>query len=202
MNYRQLSESIDNTRAKYNQDVGRLHGAEERLDLNLKQKAERDADEIMYREELAVILSAGAKQLNTAAETLSAAASYAVQKVFGNDYEGLSIEPDASGNSTIAKIVLRKYYNGEIMPADPFEDNGGGVCDVVSGILKFSALNSYDPPVENAFITDEMSKHVSEEYRESFALVLRELSKKLGRQVIFSTHDTALAISSDNLINF
>lgn len=197
-----LDRAISDLRNNYNQNVGRLRSAEDRLRNLEEDKAERQSLEVMYREELAVILSAGAQQLELAANQLAGAASYAIQQVFGEEYEELTIKTDASGSATIAEIFIHKYFEGDIVTTDPFENNGGGVNDVISGLLKISALEGYDPPIENALLSDEMSKHVSEEYREAFALVLRELSHRLNRQVILSTHDSALTVASDNIIRF
>jgi hypothetical protein len=159
-----------------------------------------NAKDSMYREELVIILRASAKQLESAAENLASAANYSIPTVFGSDYEKLTIELDSSGRSTLAEIRLYKTENGETYSADPYEDNGGGVNDVASVLLKLGALIGYRPKVENALICDEPSKHVSGNYREGLAEVFRNLSHKSGRQIIMVTHDPAMTVASDNVI--
>lgn len=199
-NLQSFKMEIEDLRKRYNIDTGKLQSAQERIGVLRTRRAECEEKDMMYREELAVILSAGARQLQLAAENLASAANYSIQTVFGSDYHSLAIEADATGSAAVANITLYKYEGGELYPADPYEDNGGGVNDVASALLKLGALVGYEPTVQNALLCDEPSKHVSGKYREGLAKVFRDMSHNTGRQIIMSTHDPAMAVASDNLI--
>lgn len=198
----EIRQVLTDKKARINMAKGRLAAHIDDADA-LRSEIERlESVEVMYRSELKVITQASTEQISAAAEGLARFANYAIPVVFGGEYERLDITPDSSGPSSKAAITIWKREGDKLHDADPYEDNGGGVNDVVSSQLKLGALTGYYPPVENAFIADEMSKHVSAKYREGLALVIRDICHNTGRQVIMVTHDPALTIASDNVIDF
>lgn len=202
MNLRELDGFIEKINNDYQMNLGRKLSLEEAIEEGEKRKMTLAANDTMFREELAVIMSANAKQIKSAAEMLSSAASYSLNTVFGSEYESLDIELDFSSANTRANIVLKKHFEGEVYDGDPHEDNGGGVNDVVSSLLKLSALTGYEPAVDNALLADEPSKHLSAKYREGLAQIYREMAEKAGRQIIMCTHDPAITVAADKIISF
>lgn len=196
----EIRQAISDKKTKVNMAKGRLSAHTDDADALRAEIALLESQEIMYRSELKVITQASTEQIAAAAEGLARFANYAIPVVFGGEYEKLDITPDSTGTSPKASIVLWKRDGENLYDADPYEDNGGGVNDVISAQFKLGALIGYYPPVENAFIADEMSKHVSAKYREGLALVIRDVCHSTGRQVIMVTHDPALSIASDNII--
>lgn len=168
----------------------------------LERHLEHASRDIMLKEELNIILKANAVQIRFAADNLTKGINHTLPLVFGSEYEGVDIVSDSTGSATTAQFVIKKMYNGTIYEADPYEDNGGGICDPISILAKLAALMSFSPPIENALLADEPTKHVSAEYRDGLAKVFRELSHAGKRQIIISTHDPALAVAADHVIVF
>ena len=195
-----LRSDLQTAKRRYHEALGELNGIvkrKEALEAALKQDT---IDLAMFQEEFEVILSAGLEQVRETCDLLGASAENALKRVFGADYEKFEIRPDITGSKNLADIVLHKHYEGETYEGHPFDDNGGGVNDVISAMLKLTTINLMDPPIENAFIPDEITKHVSHEYREEVAEIFKEISHTTRRQIIFTTQDDTVAIAADNLI--
>lgn len=197
---RALKRDIASIKEKHYEDRGRLKKIQEELATELETEASCTARNSLLEEELQVILKAGARQIQNAANSLSESASYSIRKIMPQEYKGLNIEIDPSGRSITAQFELLKEQDGVVYSADPFEDNGGGVCDILSVSIKLSSLIGFTPAVEGPLIADEPSKHLSSGYRDALSETFRDLSHVSGRQVIMATHDETLTLHSDNLI--
>lgn len=196
-----LEKRLEGAKAAHNQALGKKHAIED----DIKEKAHQIASLETYGrqldEELQVILKAGSRQIVYAASALSEAATFSIREIMPPSYKGLDIKVSPSETSVKAEFALSKEIDGTIYEGDPFEDNGGGVNDIISSSLKLSALVGFEPTVENALLADEPSKHLSKVYRDGLSLAFRDLSRTTGRQVIMVTHDDTLTLHSDYIIN-
>lgn len=153
-----IKRMSENMAADYHVALGKKEAAEERLYTAEASKNAYESRENVLREELNVILKAGVKQLEYAADNLSDAATHTMRNVFGPEYTKLKIELDTSSRDSLATILVGKMDEGVEYFAEPYEDNGGGMNDTISTVLKLSALIGYEPDVDNALLADEPSK--------------------------------------------
>ncbi len=92
---------------------------------------------------------------------------------------------------------LKFSRDGEVV--DPLSDSGLGAADIASVALKVSylAASSCRP----ILWIDEPCKNLSRKYHTLAAIMFRELSKKLGIQLVVVTHIPEFMDEADNTIN-
>lgn len=75
---------------------------------------------------------------------------------------------------------------------------GGGLADMISLPLKLMVLLN-DDRLDRIFIIDEPGKHLSIDHVPKFARFLQNISKKLGVQIIMSSHHTCMDQFADSI---
>lgn len=85
---------------------------------------------------------------------------------------------------------IKEYYD------DPEYELGGGIVDICSLALRVVLWTMENPKSRNIFILDEPGKNLGQLIG-LFGQMLREISHKLGFQLIIITHDDALLEIAD-----
>lgn len=111
--------------------------------------------------------------------------TYALQYIYSADYI-FKFEFERKGNFQGLNFNIISPSSQE--PLDLLESSGGGVLDIVSLALRVAFLDLAYPKVEGPLILDESMKHLSKDYLSRAAEFLNVISDKLGRQIIFVTH--------------
>lgn len=158
----------------------------EKETLELKKIILQEASEVARRE---------AKQV------LQDMATRALQYIIG-EHMSLEIELDEKGNSPVANFVVKSAYGNYVVDADPAEEEGGGIADIVAfsvfiGMLQLAGKNNLAP-----LFLDEPSKYVSKGHSEQVAKFLYESSQYFERQVFMVTHDEYLGKVGDSAFHF
>lgn len=116
-----------------------------------------------------------------------------------------SIFPDAY--EVVAEFVQRRnrtecdlYFQRDEMKIDPLMAAGGGVVDVASFALRAASWSMQFPRSRNTLFLDEPFKHLSASLLPLASEMLKQISQKLGMQIIFITHSEELAIMADRTI--
>ena len=122
--------------------------------------------------------------------------SLALSAVFPEPYE-LIIEFVERRNKTECDLFFSR--NGQRI--DPMNSSGGGPIDIASFALRIASWSLQRPIRSNTIILDEPMKNLSKEYQEQGALMLQEVSRKLGIQFIIVTHEPVLARFADKTFN-
>lgn len=91
------------------------------------------------------------------------------------------------------------YRRGAAVEWVGMDSVGGGVADVVSFALRVSILARYRPGLRRVLVADEPFKHVSETYLPRVAVMLRELSRSAGVQLIIVSHEPEIAAAADRV---
>jgi DNA repair exonuclease SbcCD ATPase subunit len=92
---------------------------------------------------------------------------------------------------TEASLVL--YKNG--FEIDPMNSSGGGLVDILSLGLRIAAWTLGD--TRNTLILDEGLKFLSRDLQPRAATILKELSEKLGIQILMVSHSESLIDCAD-----
>jgi DNA repair ATPase RecN len=78
---------------------------------------------------------------------------------------------------------------------DPMQSNGGGLVDIIALGLRIACLSLSDN--DRVLILDEPLRFLSSNIKPTVAQVLKEMTGKLGIQVIMVTHDEAFSGIAD-----
>lgn len=119
--------------------------------------------------------------------------SLGLKSVFGNQY-GFKIEYEVKRSRSEAVLYVTK--NGQ--PYDAEASCGGGILDVAAFGLRVALFALANPKPESVLLLDEPGKWISRgDLVVKFGLMLKEVSKMMGIQIIMITHDPALIESAD-----
>lgn len=116
----------------------------------------------------------------------------AIDTIFNSDYT-FKMDFEIKRGKTEANLYLLK--EGEKI--DPVDAVGGGLVDVISFALRLSALTL--GTTDKVIVLDEPAKFLSQDLKPLFGEVLKNLSQKLGLQIVFVTHDEAFIDIADRV---
>lgn len=122
----------------------------------------------------------------------------ALQFVFGTQFS-FKIKIVETRNRPEAEFLVCSSFGQLSIENTPQDSRGGGIVDVVSVALRIALLEVHYPKREGPIILDEPFKHVSSEYIDSAAKLLKSMSKTFDRQVIIITHNERLTKIADKL---
>ena len=108
----------------------------------------------------------------------------ALDSVFPNEYE-FKVDFVPMRGKTEAHIVFTDKRSGREI--DPMISNGGGAVDLACFALRL-ACHTLERDKDDIIILDEPFKFLSQDLRMRAGLLMRELSSKLGLQIIMVTH--------------
>ena len=117
----------------------------------------------------------------------------AMDACFPDKYE-FRVEFELKRGRTEARIFL--VENGQEI--DPMESNGGGLVDIVSFALRFAAWSL--SKTAKVIILDEPFKWLDRERKPLAMEILKQLSSRLGLQIITVTHDAEMVAIADKVI--
>jgi ABC-type uncharacterized transport system YnjBCD ATPase subunit len=119
--------------------------------------------------------------------------SACLSSVFDEPY-AFRILFDRKRNHTQARLVFER----DGVEFDPLTETGGGVVDVAAFALRVSCLALVRPQRRRLLVLDEPFRFVSEQYQGQVRMMLDQLARELGIQIVMVTHNKALI--SDNVI--
>ena len=117
----------------------------------------------------------------TLQEQLGSVVSMALSSVFEDPYEFV-VEFVSKRNSTECNLAFERH--GE--KCEPLDDSGYTAADIASVALRISFRETGD--TRPILILDEPCKNISKDYKALTAIMLREICKKLGLQMIVISH--------------
>lgn len=123
--------------------------------------------------------------------------TYALRFIYSQDY-AFQLEFGRRGNLQELNFNIKTPEFEE--PGDPMDTSGGGVLDIVSLALRAVLLEVSVPKIEGFLMLDESLKHLSKDYLMNASQFLNELNKRLGRQIIFITHQQEFIDNAENAI--
>lgn len=126
---------------------------------------------------------------------ISKIASLALETVFDDPYE-LRMEFQVKRGKTEARL----YFMRDGLEFDPVQSSGGGVLDVAGFALRIAywALRGAKR-TRPVFLLDEPFKHLSVDLMERAGIMVRELSREVGAQMIIVSHSEELIESADRV---
>jgi predicted ABC-type transport system involved in lysophospholipase L1 biosynthesis ATPase subunit len=143
-----------------------------------------------------IIRAVGLQTQQTLQVNISDITSLALEAVFPDPYE-LKVEFLQRRNKTECDL----YFVRDGNRVDPLTASGVGAVDVAAFALRIASWSMMQPHTRNTIILDEPFRFLSENYQEQAAQMLKQISIKLGIQMIIVTHNETLASSADKVFN-
>jgi DNA repair exonuclease SbcCD ATPase subunit len=122
--------------------------------------------------------------------------SMALDAVFVDPYK-FAVEFVQRRNKTECDL----YFVRDGNKVDPLTASGVGAVDVAAFALRIASWSMSTPHSNNVIILDEPFRFLSENYQEQAGNMLKEISQKLGIQLILITHNATLAGCADKTFN-
>ena len=121
--------------------------------------------------------------------------------IFGEGYRSKLEFGINRGQATIKPKIITEI-DGKELEAEIADAHGGGLVDVTSFIYRMLVLSLVKPRRRRVLFLDECFKHLSEEYLEPAGMFMKQLSEKLGIQLIIITHKKQLMDIGDVVYEF
>ncbi len=111
-----------------------------------------------------------------------------IKTLYGDEYRFDMSYEEKNNRSSLEMSVIREYEGNEVKRQ--MEGFGGGVADSVSVPLKMMVLKGSE--TGDILILDEAFKHADSDVVERVGEFLKEISNRLGIQVILITHHESI----------
>jgi len=183
-------------------ELGSLEGQYKLLSEQIK-----ESKELVTKYEKDIILSTKAVELLDMVQTITkdytcnkfeTLVTQMLQFIFESDEYEFKLEFGRRGNLQELKFYIKKPNIEEIF--DPMDVSGGGVLNIISVALRIVLIEISTPRIHGPMIFDESFSNLSEEYLPNAARFLKDLTKKLNRQIILITHKDHFKEEAERLI--
>ncbi len=124
---------------------------------------------------------------------ISELVTLALEAVFPNPYK-MVLKFETRRNRSEADLLLQDE-NGNLL--SPMDSVGGGVVDVAAFALRIALWSLKRPRPRAVMVMDEPFRFLSADLQGKAALMLKEISRKLGIQFIIVTHEENLMAAAD-----
>jgi DNA repair exonuclease SbcCD ATPase subunit len=122
-----------------------------------------------------------------------------LQSIFGPDIS-FEIEVGTLRNNTSIEFYVVSREGDQIVRLKPEDAMGGGVIDTVAIGLRFGLLKVLNPTPIGPVILDEPAKMVSADRIDSIGLLIKDLSRIFGKQILMVTHHHQLTDIADHYV--
>jgi DNA repair exonuclease SbcCD ATPase subunit len=191
-----MANEIQTLRNRLEQQKGQLQQVENSL-LTLQTELKEKGRSLRQHEQAKeIIREVGLKTQMQLQVSISDITSLALEAVFPDPYE-LKVEFVQRRNKTECDL----YFVRDGNKIDPLTASGVGAVDVASFALRIASWSMMQPRTNNTIILDEPFRFLSKNYQEQASLMLKEISKKLGLQIILVSHEEALTENVDKVFN-
>ena len=118
--------------------------------------------------------------------------SLALSAVFDDPYKLVLISSIKRGKTEFSLFFER---DGELVK--PYDSSGGGAVDIASFALRIALWSLKNPRTRNTIILDEPFKMLSSDLTDKAGEMIKEISSRLGLQIIMVSHNESLIDISD-----
>jgi hypothetical protein len=183
MTIEEITSEFSEVKARHKLLKGDLDGKLEKI---ITEK-ERVGHMVKARWVLTEVATATQRRFKEKVETL---VTMAIRSVFDRPFQFL-LEFERKRNKMECRPEIKELVDGKFRTFDPSEDMGGGIVDIISFALRIVLLSISVPHSRNTIILDEPMKNLGKLITLG-GQVIKEISHKLGIQIILVTHDDSL----------
>lgn len=183
-------------------EVEQIRGAVGLIDRQLRElKKVRVGEKKRKRdlEQARALVSKVAQEVQSTLEyQVSELASLAIASVFEDDPYRLQLDFVERRNRTEVDIFFAR--EGE-EPVSPMDASGGGAVDLASFALRVSLYVLCRPRSRNVLFFDEPFRNLSRDLMPKASEIVKEISRRVGVQIVIVTHDPSLTKSADRVFH-
>lgn len=130
---------------------------------------------------------------------ISELVTLALEAVFPDPYQlDLSFEMKRGKTEAVLSFVP-STQGDEVELVDPLSASGGGAVDVAALALRVSLWSLQSPKTRPTLVLDEPLRFLSRDLQPKASQMLREISRRLGLQLIIVTHEPNLLEAADKV---
>ncbi len=185
---------IQSLRKAFEQKIGEKNQIEKTLYNTKKEVKELKRDLRRHEQAQEVIRQVALKTQQQLQFHISDIVTMALEAVFDNPYK-LAVEFIQRRNKTECDL----YFVRNNEKIDPLSASGGGAVDVASFALRVASWSMSIPHTRNTLILDEPFRYLSSNLLPKASDMLKEVSNRLGLQIIMVTHANELIESADKV---
>lgn len=189
---------IQNDVRKLRIQLERAKGKKEQIEQSLseaRQSLKETKREIRKHDQaIEVVKKVGLKTQQSLQYHISDTVSMALNSVFDDPYS-MAVSFVEKRGKTECDLLFQR---GDQL-IDPLSASGGGAVDVASFALRVASWSMQFPKTRNVLLLDEPFKNLSEGLLPKASEMLKQVSDKLGLQIIMITHSEALIESADKV---
>jgi len=192
-----LKNKLETFGNKVGQIQGQYNHIKQEYDNNLRQVTVLEKNVLNHQkavELLSVVQKVTRDRIKNKFENL---VNHALHYICGPEYN-FNLEFSTRGNLQEMRFNIQSPDCKEAH--DPLEADSGGIIDIISFALRIVLLEINFPKNEGFIVLDESFKHLSRNFLPTTNQFLKEISKKLNRQIILVSHANELIENADNLI--
>lgn len=182
-------------RSRYEREAGRRDNAEEELN-HAKKSIKRLKRRTEHINQARALIIEVARQTQRQLEYhVGEVVSLALSAVFESPYE-FELEFEEKRGKTEARLWLT---DGTGERLEPIYSTGGGVVDTCAFALRVALWSLQRPRSRNVLVLDEPFRFLNRSRHSSASEMLREVSEKLGLQIIMVSHSEELIEGADRV---
>lgn len=187
-----MKQLINNLGVFYENERGKQLQLEENLLEFEKMEKELNVSKNTLIKKKEILNEIGKNAKETARKTLQDMSTQALQFILGPNIR-LEVELNDKG----AEFYVVSEYSDIEVYANPSEEEGGGVADIVAFSIQIAMICLFKDYNKAPLFLDEPSKYVSKRYSAKVAEFIYEMCHSMNRQVLLVTHDEILGMLGD-----
>lgn len=182
-------EQIEKSLAEKKSELDSLQGEISFIEKTIQEKEfnieqiKKDRQTVLKAVELLTLIQKATREKTK--QEFESIVTHALRYVLNEDYK-LQLEFGKRGNLPELNLNISSPSCQEFI--DPNDSESGGVIDLVSLALRLVLIEITTPKIEGFIVLDETFKHLSKDFLDNAILFLKEINKKLNRQIIFVSH--------------
>jgi DNA repair exonuclease SbcCD ATPase subunit len=183
-------EDLDQRLQTADRRLQHLVGQQNQLALQIRQDKQallRECKKVRDARAAAIIIRTAAQATQHELEVrISSLVSLALASIFSRRPYTLTTKFVTKRNRVETNLILVDEEGNE---CSPLHDVGGGVTDVVALALRITMWSLVRPTPRKVLFLDEPLRFLSVDLQEAAAMLLQEIAKGLGIQIIMITHE-------------
>ena len=194
----EIAHELDAFKAQYNQDVGRAKEIAETGKALASRVSGCEKSDILLRQVSALFRSMSEERQNILRKRIEKLISLGLKAVFEEVFEFRINMATKADQVTVRMSVM----DSSGLETDILGARGGGLAAVIGVLLQLVMLTFLGNRAAKVLFLDESFAHLSDEYVQRMAILLKMLSDKLDVQVILVTHQSEFLEYADKAYKF
>lgn len=195
--YKNLSERTNTLNIEFNQLKGQLDAFRDEIKSLENDKEKLDEEIVDYNDISDIFRQLSVELKSDLKDLIEGLTTKALQSIWQDKEIEFKLKFEEKRNQIETNFVIQE---GEYKSENILQENGGGVADVVSFMIRIVIHQFYTPDLPNILILDEPFKHVSgEDYLNRLGEFIKELSREMDFQFFINSHQQSLIEYSDKV---